>query len=89
MPTSSDRVHVGHLFHDVKVSIDTGSHPLGECDPPTACVPKSNGVSIYVAIRRPRVHHARACSAHGNDLYRITYVHLQWVKILCVRILTV
>ena len=29
-------------------------------------------LSIYVAIRRPRVHHARACSARGNDLYRIS-----------------
>ena len=31
---------------------------------------------ITVAIRRPRVHHARACSARGNDLYRITYVSM-------------
>ena len=49
-------------------------------------------VSIYVAIRRPRVHHARACSARGNDLYRIKYVHVQLVKIvnviICVRIQT-
>ena len=25
---------------------------------------------------------AHACSARGNDLYRITNVHIQWVKII-------
>ena len=43
-------------------------------------------VCMYVAIRRPRVHHARAhtymYSACGNDHYRIKYVHIQWVMIV-------
>ena len=47
-------------------------------------------LSIYVAIRRPRVRHARACSACGNDLYRDNVCAHVMVKIvnviICLRI---